>query len=150
MNRPGEMLVEATAADGKQLMPGPTREHVEGDLFQDDPRVVTPFNGSSASGDVTAEAVYANYGRPEDFKQLEAMHVDVKGKIVLVRYGANFRGVKVFLAQRYGAAGVIIYSDPADDGYFRGDMYPVGAYRPETGVQRGSVQFMFEYPGDPT
>jgi len=150
MNMPGEILVEATGADGKQLMHGPTREHVEGDPFQNDPRVVTAFNGSSASGDVTAEAVYANFGRPEDFKQLEAMHIDVKGKIVLVRYGANFRGVKVFLAQRYGAAGVIIYSDPADDGYYRGDMYPVGAFRPETGVQRGSVQFMFEYPGDPT
>ncbi|HVJ09833.1 MAG TPA: M28 family metallopeptidase [Acidisarcina sp.] len=150
MNMPGEIRVEATDSDGKLLMQGPIREHVTADPFQDDSRVLTAFNGSSASGDITAEAVYANYGRPEDFKRLEAMHVDVKGKIVLVRYGNNFRGVKVFLAQQYGAAGVILYSDPADDGYFRGDKYPNGPYRPDTAVQRGSVQFMFEYPGDPT
>lgn len=150
MNMPGEIRVEATGVDGILLMQGPSREHVTGDPFQDDPRVLTAFNGSSASGDITAEVVYANYGRPEDFKRLEAMHVNVKGRIVIVRYGGNFRGVKVFLAQHYGAAGVIIYSDPADDGYFRGDPYPDGPYRPATAVQRGSVQFMFEYPGDPT
>jgi N-acetylated-alpha-linked acidic dipeptidase len=150
LNMPKQILIEATDADGKLLMKGPTPEHVEGDPFQDDPRVVTAFNGSSASGDVTAEVVYANYGRPEDFKRLEAMHIDLKGKIILVRYGNNFRGVKVYLAQQYGAAGVIIYSDPADDGYFKGDKYPKGPYRPETAVQRGSVQYLFKYPGDPT
>ncbi len=113
-------------------------------------RVVMPFNGSSPSGDVEAEVVYANYGRPEDFKKLEELKVDVKGKIVIVRYGDNFRGVKSFVAEEHGAAGVIIYSDPIDDGYFRGDAYPKGPWRPESGVQRGSIQYMFKYPGDPT
>jgi N-acetylated-alpha-linked acidic dipeptidase len=123
---------------------------VEGDPLADNPRVVMPFNGSSPSGDVEAEVVYANFGRPEDFKKLEDLKVDVKGKIVIVRYGDNFRGVKSFVAEEHGAAGVIIYSDPIDDGYFRGDAYPKGPWRPESGVQRGSVQYMFKYPGDPT
>ena len=150
LNLPREISIDAYSPDGRQLMHGPTREHVEGDPFQDDPRVVMPFNGSSASGDVTAEVVYANYGEPADFKKLDELHIDVRGKIVLVRYGKNFRGVKVYIAQQRGAAGVLIYSDPADDGYARGDKYPHGPYRPDTGVQRGSVQFMFKYPGDAT
>ncbi|HTA85068.1 MAG TPA: M28 family metallopeptidase [Silvibacterium sp.] len=150
MNMPKEIHVEATSADGKTLMTGPTREHADGDRYDDDPRVVMPFNGSSASADVTADIVYANYGRPEDFQKLAQLGIDAKGKIVLVRYGGNFRGVKVYIAQQKGAAGVLIYSDPADDGYFRGDAYPNGPYRPATGVQRGSVQYMFKYPGDPT
>ncbi len=150
LNLPQEVFLEATNADGKILMSGPTREHVDNDPYQDDPRVLPAFNGSSPSCDVTAEAVYANYGRPEDFKKLEEMHVNVAGKIVLVRYGMNFRGVKVYLAQQRGAAGVLIYSDPADDGYFQGDKYPHGPWRPDTGVQRGSVQYMFKYPGDAT
>lgn len=150
MNFPKKIQVTAFDANGQQIMSGPTREHVSDDPFQDDPRVVTPFNGSSASGDVTAEVVYANYGRPQDFAELAAQHIDVRGKIVLVRYGKNFRGVKAYLAQQRGAAGVLIYSDPADDGYFRGDKYPQGPYRPATGVQRGSIQYLFKYPGDPT
>ena len=83
--------------------------------------------------------VYANYGTPEDFEKLEKLKIDVRGKIVLVRYGQNFRGVKVFVAQEHGAAGVILYSDPFDDGWRRGDKYPTGPWRPDTGVQRGSV-----------
>jgi N-acetylated-alpha-linked acidic dipeptidase len=150
MNLPKEIHVQATSADGKVLMTGPTREHVAGDRYDDDPRVVMPFNGSSPSGDVTAEVVYANYGRPEDFAALDKLGVSVKGKIVIVRYGSNYRGVKVYIAQQKGAAGVLIYSDPADDGYYRGDSYPNGPYRPETGVQRGSVGFMFKYSGDAT
>jgi N-acetylated-alpha-linked acidic dipeptidase len=149
MNQPKVVKVEAYDANGKLLMSGPTREHVEGDPGQDDPRVVMPFNGSSGSGDVTGDVVYANYGRLEDFDQLAAQHVDLHGKIVLVRYGSNFRGVKVYIAQLRGAAGVLIYSDPEDDGYYKGDPYPLGPWRPETGVQRGSVQFLFQYPGDP-
>jgi N-acetylated-alpha-linked acidic dipeptidase len=149
MNQPKMERIEAFDANGKLLMSGPTREHVEGDPGQDDPRVVMPFNGSSGSGDVTGEVVYANYGRLEDFDQLAAQHVDLHGKIVLVRYGGNFRGVKVYIAQLRGAAGVLIYSDPQDDGYYKGDPYPMGPWRPETGVQRGSVQFLFQYPGDP-
>ena len=146
MNYPAEISVDLTAPAGVE-MHGPTREHVDGDPYQDDPRVVMPFNGMSPSGDAEAEVVYANYGTPEDFEKLEKMKVDVRGKIVLVRYGQNFRGVKVFVAQEHGAAGVIIYSDPADDGWRRGDKYPDGPWRPDTGVQRGSVGYMFEFPG---
>ncbi|MFZ0707385.1 MAG: M28 family metallopeptidase, partial [Candidatus Korobacteraceae bacterium] len=108
------------------------------------------FNEYSPSGDVTADVVYANYGRLEDFKKLQEMGIDVKGKIVIVRYGMNFRGVKPYVAEQFGAAGVIIYSDPWDDGYFKGDPYPTGPMRPATGVQRGSIQYLFRYPGDPT
>jgi N-acetylated-alpha-linked acidic dipeptidase len=148
-NYPAEISVDMTAPAGVE-MHGPTREHVEGDPFQDDPRVVVPFSGMSPSGDVEADIVYANYGTPEDFEKLDKLKVDVRGKIVLVRYGQNFRGVKVFIAQERGAAGVILYSDPADDGWRRGDKYPQGPWRPDTGVQRGSVGYMFEFPGDPT
>jgi N-acetylated-alpha-linked acidic dipeptidase len=150
LNLPQEVFLEATNDEGKILMSGPSREHVDNDPYQDDPRVLPAFHGSSPSCDVTADAVYVNYGRPEDFKKLEDMHISVAGKMVVVRYGMNFRGVKVYLAQQRGAAGVIIYSDPADDGYFQGDKYPHGPWRPDTGVQRGSVQFMFKYPGDAT
>lgn len=150
MNLPISIHVEAKDAKGKVLMTGPTREHVAGDRYDNDSRVVMGFNGSSPSGDVTAGVVYANYGRPADFAALDKLGISVKGKIVLVRYGKNFRGVKVFIAQQRGAAGVLIYSDPADDGYFRGDTYPKGPYRPATGVQRGSVGYMFEFPGDAT
>jgi N-acetylated-alpha-linked acidic dipeptidase len=149
LNWPKVVRVEAFDASGKPLMTGPTREHVEGDAFQDNPQVVMPFNSSSASGDVTGEVVYANYGRPEDFDELATQHIDLHGKIVICRYGGNFRGVKVYIAQQRGAAGVLIYSDPQDDGYYKGDPWPQGPWRPETGVQRGSVQFLFKYPGDP-
>ncbi|HEV3512844.1 MAG TPA: M28 family metallopeptidase [Candidatus Sulfotelmatobacter sp.] len=149
MNYPAEISVDLTAPAGVE-MHGPTREHVDHDPYQDDPRVITPFSGMSPSGDVEAEVVYANYGTPEDFEKLDQMKIDVRGKLVLVRYGQNFRGVKVFLAQEHGAAGVILYSDPADDGWRRGDKYPKGPWRPDTGVQRGSVGYMFEFPGDPT
>jgi N-acetylated-alpha-linked acidic dipeptidase len=149
INYPSEISVDVTAPDGI-TMHGPTREQVDGDPFQDDPRVVMPYNGESPSGDAEAEIVYANYGTPEDFKKLEQMKVDVRGKIVLVRYGQNFRGVKALVAQEHGAAGVLIYSDPYDDGWRRGDKYPKGPWRPDRGVQRGSVGFMFNFPGDPT
>jgi N-acetylated-alpha-linked acidic dipeptidase len=149
INYPAEISVDMVAPVGVE-MHGPTREHVDGDPYQDDPRVVVPFNGMSPSGDVEADVVYANYGTPEDLDKLDKLKVDVRGKIVLVRYGQNFRGVKVFVAQERGAAGVIIYSDPADDGWKRGDKYPEGPWRPDTGVQRGSVGYMFEFPGDPT
>ncbi|MFZ1087110.1 MAG: M28 family metallopeptidase [Terracidiphilus sp.] len=149
MNQPRVVRVEAYDPSGKQLMSGPTREHVAGDPFQNDPRVKLPFNGSSGSGDVTAEVVYANYGRLEDFDRLAAQHIDLRGKIVLIRYGANFRGVKVYIAEQRGAVGVLLYSDPHDDGFYKGDAYPIGPWRPETGIQYGSVQYIFKYPGDP-
>ena len=149
LNYPSEISVDITAPAGVE-MHGPTREHLEGDPYDNDPRVVTPFNGMSPSGDAEADVVYANYGTPEDFEKLEKLKIDVRGKIVLVRYGQNFRGVKEFIAQEHGAAGVLIYSDPFDDGWRRGDKYPEGPWRPDTAVQRGSVGYMFEFPGDPT
>ncbi len=149
INYPSEISVDVTAP-AEVKMHGPTRERVEDDPFQDDARVVMPYNGMSPSGDVEADVVYANYGSPDDFKKLEEMKIDVRGKIVLVRYGQNFRGVKAFVAQEHGAAGVIIYSDPSDDGWRRGDKYPQGPWRPDTGAQRGSIGYMFEFAGDPT
>ncbi len=148
-NEPKEISVDITAPAGVK-MHGPTREHVDGDPYDDDPRVVLPFSAMSPSGDVEADVVYANYGTPEDFEKLEKLKIDVRGKIVLMRYGQNFRGVKLFIAQQHGAGGVILYSDPFDDGWRRGDKYPDGPWRPDTGVQRGSVGYMFEFPGDPT
>src|SRR5512146_2951224 len=149
MGYPKESSVDVVAPQGV-TMHGPTREHVSDDRFQDDPRVVTPFSEYSPSGDVEADVVYANYARPEDFNKLKAMGVDVRGKIVIARYGQNFRGVKAYIAQERGAAGLIIYSDPMDDGYFKGEAYPQGPWRPDTGVQRGSIGYMFEFAGDPT
>ena len=149
MNYPKEISVEATAPAGVK-MKGPHREQVSDDPFQGDKRVLMAFNGYSPSGEAEAEVIYANYGRPDDFKKLKEMNIDVRGKIVLVRYGQNFRGVKSYVGQEQGVAGVIIYSDPIDDGYFRGDKYPKGPWRPDSAVQRGSVQYLFKYPGDPT
>lgn len=149
LNYPREVSVDVIAPAGVK-MHGPTREHVDGDPYQNDPRVVSAMNGSSPSGDAEAEVVYANYARPEDFAKLKEMGIDVRGKIVIARYGANYRGVKAYVAERAGAAGLIIYSDPIDDGYFKGDAYPKGAYRPPSAVQRGSIEYLFKYPGDVT
>ena len=149
INYPSEISVDVTAPADVH-MHGPTREHVEGDPYQDDPRVVMPFSGLSPSGDAEAEVVYANYGTAADFQKLADMKIDLRGKIVLARYGQNFRGVKVRLAQQYGAAGVILYSDPADDGAQRGPVYPAGPWRPDTGVQRGSINYIWRFPGDVT
>jgi len=103
----------------------------------------------AADGDVTAPLVYVNYGMPEDYQTLARMGVDVKGKIVIARYGGGWRGLKPKLAQEHGAVGCIIYSDPADDGYGLGDVYPKGAWRNEHGIQRGSVLDMPIEAGDP-
>ena len=100
-------------------------------------------------GDVTAPLVYVNYGMQADYRALERMGVDVRGKIVIARYGGGWRGLKPKLAQDHGAVGCIIYSDPRDDGYSVDDVYPAGAARPQTGFQRGSVADMPLYPGDP-
>ncbi|MDX6614034.1 MAG: N-acetylated-alpha-linked acidic dipeptidase [Blastocatellia bacterium] len=113
------------------------------------PKIISLFNGYGASGDVTAPVVYVNYGLPGDYEALKKIGVDVKGKIAIARYGNSFRGVKAKLAQDNGAVALIIYSDPADDGYVQGDVYPKGPMRPEGSAQRGSVQFLFVYPGDP-
>lgn len=107
------------------------------------------YNAYSKDGDVTAPLVYVNYGAPSDYEQLEAMGVSVKGAIVIVRYGQTWRGIKPKLAAQHGAVGCLIYSDPKDDGYNRGEIYPEGPMRPPDGVQRGSVMDMPVYPGDP-
>jgi N-acetylated-alpha-linked acidic dipeptidase len=114
-----------------------------------DQRAVMPFNAYSPSGEVAAQVVYANRGLPDDYEKLAELGVDIRGKIALVRYGESFRGVKAQVAQEHGAAGLIIYSDPEDDGYMRGDIYPHGPMRPEQAIQRGSVLYIFNYPGDP-
>ena len=120
---------------------------VDGD--SNDAGQLPSFNAYSADGDVTADLVYVNYGTPEDYEELAKLKIDVKGKIVIARYGRSWRGIKPKVAWEHGAVGCIIYSDPRDDGYFPGDVYPAGAYRPEQGVQRGSVMDMPIYPGDP-
>jgi N-acetylated-alpha-linked acidic dipeptidase len=108
------------------------------------------FNGYGVSGAAAGQIVYVNYGRPEDYGALEKMGIDVKGKVVLARYGSLFRGLKVLNAQKRGATGILIFSDPADDGYARGDVYPLGRFRPGSAIQRGSVQFLSLGPGDPS
>ena len=107
------------------------------------------YNAYSIDGDVTGDLVYVNYGVPADYDELDRRGVDVKGKIVLARYGGSWRGIKPKVAAEHGAIGCIIYSDPRDDGYFQGDVYPKGAYRNENGAQRGSVMDMPIHPGDP-
>jgi N-acetylated-alpha-linked acidic dipeptidase len=126
-----------------------TEAIVPGDPTSTNSKITPLFNGYSATGDVTAPVVYANYGLPNDYEALKTIGVDVRGKIVIVRYGNSFRGVKAKAAQDNGAVGCIIYSDPADDGYMQGDVYPKGPWRPVASGQRGSVQYLFDYPGDP-
>ncbi len=107
------------------------------------------YNAYSIDGDVTAPLVYVNYGIPSDYDELERRGIDVKGKIVLARYGGSWRGIKPKVAAEKGAVGCIIYSDPRNDGYYQGDVYPKGSWRNENGVQRGSVMDMPLFPGDP-
>jgi N-acetylated-alpha-linked acidic dipeptidase len=107
------------------------------------------YNAYSIDGEATAPLVYVNYGVPDDYERLERLGVDVKGKIVIARYGGGWRGIKPKVAAEKGAVGCIIYSDPRDDGYFQGEVYPAGAFRPPQGVQRGSVADMPVYSGDP-
>ncbi|MDA8019363.1 MAG: M28 family peptidase [Thermoanaerobaculia bacterium] len=127
----------------------PIREKaVEGDRFVSDERTSFGWNAYAASGDVTADVVYANYGLKEDFAELKKLGVDVKGKIVLARYGGNFRGYKAKFAEAAGAVGLVIFTDPADAGFRRGDVWPRGGYANETYIQRGSV-LTLDYPGDP-
>ena len=115
---------------------------------QNDEQLPT-YNAYSADGDVTSELVYVNYGIPKDYDILAENGIDVKGKIVMARYGGSWRGIKPKVAAEHGAIGCIIYSDPKEDGYYEGDVYPKGAFRNDEGVQRGSVADMPVYPGDP-
>ena len=107
------------------------------------------YNAYSIDGDVTAPLVYVNYGRPEDYEQLDRLNISVRGAIVIARYGQSWRGIKPKVAAEHGAVGCLIYSDPRDDGYSAGDVFPLGPMRPGAGVQRGSVMDMPVAPGDP-
>ena len=121
----------------------------DGTSYQTDEQLPT-YNAYSIDGDVTGELVYVNYGIPSDYDQLDRMGISVKGKIVIARYGGAWRGIKPKVAAEHGAIGCIIYSDPKNDGYYVGDVYPKGAWRNEYGVQRGSVVDMPVYTGDPS
>jgi N-acetylated-alpha-linked acidic dipeptidase len=112
-------------------------------------RGLPPYNVYGADGDVTGELVYVNQGTADDYLELARRGISVQGRIVIVRYGAVWRGLKPKLAREHGAIGCLIYSDPRDDGYSEGDAYPQGAWRPADGVQRGSVADLTLYPGDP-
>ena len=157
---------EVEIAEYEVLFPKPLVRHVE--MLEPEPFVASleepeipedgssgvagrlpTYNAYSADGDVTAELVYVNQGIPRDYEELERMGIDVSGKIVIARYGGSWRGIKPKVAHEHGALATILYSDPRDDGFFQGDAYPKGAYRAEFGVQRGAVQDMPLYPGDP-
>jgi N-acetylated-alpha-linked acidic dipeptidase len=151
------MPYPAAGANSRQLeMISPVRFRaslkepaIPGDPATEDNGQIPTYNAYSASGDVTAPLIYVNYGMPDDYAYLKRQSIDVKGKIVIVRYGKGWRGLKPKLAQEHGAVACLIYSDPRDDGYFQGDPYPKGFARSEMSVQRGSVMNMMLYPGDP-
>lgn len=144
---PTERRLELVAPVGRTMVIQEPPVPDDPDSLDDDQ---TPlFNAYSADGDVTGEVVYVNYGVPADYEQLEKLGVSVKGKIVLARYGGSWRGIKPKVAWEHGAIGCLIYSDPRDDGFFQGEVYPEGPYRPEFGAQRGSVMDMPVRPGDP-
>ena len=156
LNKPVKILIEAFDATGDKSH---VRPHTRARRPHEKRRRPLPGRSRASSPPSTAPPPPATSpprsstpttARLADFQQLAELGISVKDKIVLVRYGENFRGVKVYIAQQYGARGVLIYSDPADDGYFRGDIYPKGPCRPDSAVQRGSVQFLPIYPGDPT
>lgn len=147
---PTPLKVSLTLAGKNPFKATLTEKPIRGDATSSRTRNELPaYVAYQGDGDVTAPLVYVNYGMPDDYKQLQRMGVDVKGKIVIARYGAGWRGLKPKLAQDHGAVGCIIYSDPQQDGYSVDDAYPKGAARPASGFQRGSVADMTLYPGDP-
>ncbi|MFC5181262.1 M28 family peptidase [Actinomadura harenae] len=145
LSRPKRVSVEMTAPQRRVLPVKETKQPWQ--KYFDD--IIPGYNGLSPSGNVEGEVVYANYGRPEDFALLAKNGISLKGKIALVRYGQVFRGVKPAQAAKAGAKAVIIYSDPANDGFNRGTVYPKGPWRASDGIQRGSVAQMMYAAGDP-
>lgn len=144
---PKERLVELTGPTTyKALLKEPALKE---DATSGQEGQLPTYNAWSADGDVEGELVYVNYGLPEDYEYLDRAGISVKGKIVIAKYGRSWRGSKPKVAQEHAAAGCIIYSDPKDDGYYSGDVYPKGAFKNEYGVQRGSVMDIVIYPGDP-
>jgi N-acetylated-alpha-linked acidic dipeptidase len=143
---PGSSLIELITPVREPLN---QQEYIlEGDAYSSSTDLWKGWNAYSGSGDVTSEVVYANYGTKEDFEKLKELGVEVKGKIVMARYGQNFRGYKAKFAEENGAAGLIIYTDPADSGFTKGLVYPDGVYSNESAIQRGSV-LTEEFTGDP-
>ncbi|MCH7403031.1 M28 family metallopeptidase [Belliella kenyensis] len=142
---PGESIVEIVLP--KRIPLNQQEDVLTEDPFSSHPNLGKGWNAFSGSGDVTAEVVYANYGTKADFEKLKALGIDVKGKIVLARYGGNFRGFKAKFAEEAGAAGLLIYTDPGDSGYMRGLTYPSGIYYNETSIQRGSL-LTVDWTGD--
>jgi N-acetylated-alpha-linked acidic dipeptidase len=147
MPQPREVKLELIAPEKKALATPEQPIASDKDTFTKN--AVMGFNAYSPSGDVSAAVVYVNYGMREDYHELDALGVSVDGKIVLARYGHGYRGIKSKLAEEHKAAGLVIYSDPQDDGYVAGDPYPQGPWRPMSGIQRGSVMYTEIYPGDP-
>lgn len=145
-NDPGESVLQIISPEAMTL--SQQEGAVEGDPFSTDPRLHKGFNAFSGSGDVTAEVVYANYGTKADFEKLVEMGVDLEGKVVIARYGGNFRGYKAKFAEESGAAALIIYTDPEDSGSGKGGVYPDGPFFNETTIQRGSL-LTLDYTGDP-
>lgn len=144
---PLETKVELVSPEALPL--GGQEPQLKEDATSGHPDMLPPYVAFQGDGDVTADVVYVNFGLPEDYAALAARGVDVKGKIAIARYGKGWRGLKPKLAQEHGAIGCIIYSDPGQDGYAQGDVYPKGGWRPDFSVQRGSVADMTTYPGDP-
>ena len=145
-NQPGSSLIEIVTPSRAVL--NQKEDVIPDDPFSADPELWKGWNAFSGSGDITAEVVYANYGRKEDFEKLKELGVDVKGKIVLARYGGNFRGFKAKFAEANGAAGLIIFTDPKDSGYTKGLVYPEGPYYNKSTIQRGSL-LTTDFTGDP-
>ena len=148
LNHPKHVSLKLVAPDEEELKLREEPYNVDKDSTTDG--MFPAFHGYGASGTARGQVVYVNYGSPADFERLRGMGISVEGKITLVRYGGAFRGLKVKEAQDRGAVGVLIYSDPADDGYMRGDVYPDGPMRPPSAIQRGSVLFLSHLPGDPS
>jgi len=145
---PKERLLEMVAPEHFVARIAEPTVAVDPTSSQHDEQLPT-YNAYSIDGDVTGPLVYVNYGVPDDYETLERQGVSVKGAIVIARYGGSWRGIKPKVAAEHGAIGCLIYSDPRDDGYTPGDVFPTGPYRPKDGVQRGSVMDMPVYPGDP-
>ena len=143
---PGNSLIEIVTPSRAVL--NQKEDIIGGDPFSKDPHLWKGWNAFSGSGDITAEVVYANYGRKEDFETLKELGIEVDGKIVLARYGGNFRGFKAKFAEANGAAGLIIYTDPKDSGFTKGLVYPEGPYYNESTIQRGSL-LTTDFTGDP-
>ena len=145
---PGQRRIDIVAPDQVKLQV--EEEKIRGDQWADKPGILPAYNAYSPSGNVTGEIVYVNFGIPADYETLQKLGIDVKGKIVLARYGGSWRGIKPKVAAERGAIACIIYSDPHEDGYFQGNVYPDGPFRGWGMIQRGSVMDMPRYPGDPS